>query len=77
MLVRMEKSDWERVSPDTVGTGRGCVSDDSDEISEEVKVELSKAGLMCCRLTKPSVNLRCFPQFGEERGQVTSGLWSD
>jgi hypothetical protein len=54
MPVRMEKSDWERVSPDTVGTGRGCVN---DEMSEEVKVELSKAGLMCCRLTKPSVNL--------------------
>jgi hypothetical protein len=37
MPVRMEKSDWERVSPVTVGTGRGCVS---DEMSEEVKVEV-------------------------------------
>ena len=38
MPVGMEKSDWERASP-TVGTGRGCVS---DEMSEEVKA----AGLM-------------------------------
>ena len=36
MPVRMEKRDWERVSPVIVGTGRGCVS---DEMSEEVEVE--------------------------------------
>jgi hypothetical protein len=36
MPVRVEKSDWERVSPVMVGTGRGCVS---DEMSEEVKGE--------------------------------------
>lgn len=43
--VRTEKSDWERVglpvSPVTlaVGTGTGCVSDSSDEMSDRVKVE--------------------------------------
>jgi hypothetical protein len=36
MSVRVEKSDWERVSPVMVGTGRGCVS---DEMSEDVKGE--------------------------------------
>jgi hypothetical protein len=36
MQVKMEKSDWERTSPVTVGIGRGCVS---NETSEEVKVE--------------------------------------
>jgi hypothetical protein len=36
MPVRVEKSDWERVSPVMVGTGGGCVS---DEMSEEVKGE--------------------------------------
>lgn len=38
MPVRVEKSDWERVpvNPVTVGTGRGCVS---DEMSEEVEAD--------------------------------------
>jgi len=35
MLVRMEKSDWEHVSPVIVKTDRGCVS---DEMFKEVEV---------------------------------------
>jgi hypothetical protein len=38
MPVRMEKRDWEHVSPVTVGTGKGCVSDEMSE-GAGVKVE--------------------------------------
>jgi hypothetical protein len=53
MPVRVEKSDWERVSPVMVGTGRGCVS---DEMSEEVKGEGPKDVLPMDKATRDAVN---------------------
>ena len=49
--VRIEKSNWERVSPVTVaGTGRGCVSDETS-LAGEVKVK-GQADVLYCQPTK-------------------------
>lgn len=67
--VRMEKSDWERVSPVTVGTGRGCVS---DEMFEEVKIE-GRTGVLptdkaACDASLVLVKNECRPRAGESVG---------